>query len=292
MADEQLEIDFSEEPTAPPPEIPDSVLIDEAPEKVDKPPSEPVKAQEKRETKQKERDYKTEYENLQAALREERNKNREQLSVFDGLKTELEQYRSERSKVEKQQEFDTDPITTLQKEIEDLKHEKQTRAQREEQAKKEAEQQESIRAFVVKSREEFERETPDYQKAYAYLADKRTKEFMAVGFKDQYTLNQALEMEMQRLVNHAIGIGENPARLVYNLAVANGYSAEPGETMEKNDQAEALKRISEGQKAASNSGRGSTASKNGAVRLSDIENMSADEFEQVWNKLKRQGRLG
>lgn len=232
-------------------------------------------------------DYKTEYENMQAALREERARNREQ---FESLKKDLEEYRKSKETTEKQTEFEQDPITAMKSELEDLKRFKnETEAERE-MREKEEQTKENVRRYVVQSREEFEKTNPDYHQAYAHVMDIKSKELMALGFRDQYALNQSLEFEMQRLINHAIATNQNPAGLIYQMAKATGYSNVPAQ---KEKPEEALERIAAGQAAATNSGHGS---KSGAapksLRLSDIDRMSTKEFEQMWEDLRKKGKLG
>jgi len=239
-------------------------------------------------------DYKTQYEKMQAALKEERIRNREQIQMFEGLKTELEAYRKSRETDESQQAFEADPITAMKQELEELKQfRNETKAEREQRQKEDA-HKENIRRFVVEKREEFERDTPDYHNAYAHVMDIKSKELMALGFRDQYQLNQALEFEIQRMVNHAVATNQNPAALIYQMAKATGYSNTTAQPQAKENASETLERIAAGQKAATNSGTGSKSGTNKTIRLSDIDpgKMSTKEFEAMWDDLRKKGKLG
>jgi len=90
-------------------------------------------------------------------------------------------------------------------------------------------QQQTFTAFVdnIKSlRTEFATTTPDFDDAYKHLRTIRTDDLRSLGISEA-DIPQALLNEEISLAQSALKQGQNPAKLIYDLAKRHGFSAKP-----------------------------------------------------------------
>jgi len=90
-------------------------------------------------------------------------------------------------------------------------------------------QQQTFAAFVdnIKSlRTEFATTTPDFDDAYKHLRTIRTDDLRSLGISET-DIPQALLSEEISLAQSALKQGQNPAKLIYDLAKRHGFAAKP-----------------------------------------------------------------
>jgi hypothetical protein len=121
---------------------------------------------------------------------------------------------------------DTDPVGHFQAQnyIRD-----QRQAQVEQWAMQQAQiqqQQQAIntaRTYALMSEQEFAKGTPDYPDAANFVQAQRSKQLEILGFRDPAQRQQQLALEALNLAETARQRGENPAKQIYDWAVASGW---------------------------------------------------------------------
>lgn len=171
-----------------------------------------------------------------AALHEERAKRREATQREAALNQQLEQMRRQQIEwMARQQQATapqapdkaTDPVGNITHTLE------QTQAQlaeiqrgnlAQQQAFQQRQQFEGFVAEVRTRAEAFTKEQPDANDGINFLKKARVEEYKAMGMTGQEATQRMLHDELQ-LSQWAMGNGENPAQVAYNMALARGYVA-------------------------------------------------------------------
>lgn len=226
-----------------------------------------------------------------AALHEER-KMRQQ------LQQEREQLMQERARYEerlrvlqemaqKQPEpqipdFDADPaghlaanLTQTSEQIRAIKEQlsQQTQAQQQQAA------EQQLRMAAHSAAQQFIAEQADYPDAYQFVRDVKAREWGAMGHTPEQVAQFLAHAERQ-ISLQAFQRGENPARSLYNVAVALGYRAGV-------KQPDNLEAVSRGAKLKSLASGGKPS---GGVSLESLASMSDEEFAKAtqgdnWRKM-------
>ena len=183
MAEEDrlLEPDQSEAPTIPVP--------------TDEPEATPQPVAEAQEPEQKEdKDYRTQYENVRKALREERQSKadiqkhkggmEERLRAYETLKGHLEEYRNSTKVSEDQTKYDNDPAGYLKDRVDGLAKQQEDFINGTHQANQELESQRQEIEFIRSQAQEYARQNPDYESAFKFTQDQRRSELNAMGIAD------------------------------------------------------------------------------------------------------------
>lgn len=89
--------------------------------------------------------------------------------------------------------------------------------------------QQEIQSWANQQLAAFVAETPDYLKAENHALTIRKAELAALGF-DEAQAAQAIRQDLAQIVMAAKQRGVNPAKLIYDIAKARGYSATPPAT--------------------------------------------------------------
>lgn len=170
------------------------------------------------------------------ALHESRAKERQARQEAQAARSELEQFRRQYlESMQRQQQATapqapdktTDPVGNITHTLE------QTQAQLADIQKASiAQQQEALQrrqfeGFVAEVRtraEAFTKEQPDANDGINFLKKSRVEEYKAMGMTGQEAQQRMLHDELQ-LSQWAMGNGENPAQVAYNMAIARGYVA-------------------------------------------------------------------
>lgn len=239
--------------------------------------------------------------NREKAMHEERNKRRalerqvaemrNSLQALSGLKAELEALRKA-PEPKAEDEFETDPVGTLKRELDGLKAKEaegeRARAQMTEQQRQLADLQTRTRAATA----EFQEENPDYPDALNHLMESRVKELRVFGMDDAQIAN-ALSSEAIAIARFAEQNERNPAEVVYEMARLRGYAkaaTKPAPATTASPTAESLQekldKIDKGQRDAQTLANAGGGKKDKNLSLADIEKMSDEEFDKVWAEMQ------
>lgn len=200
---------------------------------------------------------------------------RQQMEQFKTMKEELDEWRSRTRQASEEDEFNTDPLGTLQKQIkgidERLSQQKQEDLTQQEQAQREQQLVQAISSQVA----EFKKQTPDYDQALQYVLETRKKELLTIGVPEAHA-QQRIIAEAQEIGMNALNSGQNAGKLVYDLATHMGYKAKQA--------AAKLEVIDKGQKNSSSLSESSGNAGDSGFSLREIDSMSDDEFDAFWER--------
>ncbi len=176
--------------------------------------------------------------------------------------------------------------------IEKLQSQLNVREQREQSSAAEQNLVQSYQNDAVR----FLQEKPDFKDAYFHLVNARHKELEAIGVTDHSQRNAMIAQEEKGLVAQAIQNRRSPAQVMYQLALARGFTAgqspapTPSPTPTPNPTpspaAQKIEQIKAGQqKTASLSSAGGSPGE--GMTLEALANMSDDEFHKKVGHLSR-----
>lgn len=174
----------------------------------------------------------------------------------------------------------TNKLAALHKEITDLK-----------QSSIQTSQQQAYNAFisnVQQLRSEFAKTTSDFPDAYAHLRNVRTQDFIDLGYSKADIPNILLHEETT-LAQRAISNGQNPAKVMYELAKRHGYSSagkvDPTAIPKAEDKIAQLKAGAEASRSLNRS------QPDANISIESIKEASASQLDKLvtdddlWNKL-------
>jgi hypothetical protein len=131
----------------------------------------------------------------------------------------------------------------------------------------------------------FSQEKPEFASAYQYLFQVRHRQLDAIGLKDTAARNRYIADEERQLVSEAFKARISPAQMVYNLAVASGFSHTPPAAEPKPDHAAKIESIAKGQRAAGVSLSAAGGSAGEGLTPAALADMSQSEFDALYAKL-------
>jgi len=143
-------------------------------------------------------------------------------------------------------------------------------------------QMQQVEAFVShvhSMNEEFTKEQPDANDAINFLKSARVDEYKAMGMSHAEATQRMLHDELQ-LVQWAVGNGENPAKVAFDMAKARGYvSGQKKLEMQRQGQQASLPTNASGRSG-------------GKLSLESLAKMSGKDFAEAtkgdaWEKLMR-----
>jgi hypothetical protein len=180
-----------------------------------------------------------EREQFTAALRETREKARQERTQYERKFAELEALlkASAQPKAEPKAEDDpapdpdVDPVAAVkwlhrerQREIKRM----EARHQAEEQVAEVTARQQQVLSRYTAEAQEFAQGEPTFGEAYNYLREHRAKELWAFGIRDMNHLGNVLRKEEADLAEAAMHNGVNPAQALYEAAKLRGFAPVSG----------------------------------------------------------------
>lgn len=151
------------------------------------------------------------------------------------------------------------------------------RQQFEDAQRQQGEQVQALVGWAQSQSEEFKSETPDFQDAYNFIRNKRAAELKAMGL-DAQSLQQTLVNDELWVFQHAAQSQRNPAEILYQMAIANGY----GKKAQAVSPEQKMDALQKGLQAAKSLDGGTAAG--GKPTAEQIASMSEDEFAEVMKK--------
>ena len=144
-------------------------------------------------------------------------------------------------------------------------------------------QQEQLVTWAQSKAAEFAQEAPDFNDAYGFMRQKRHAEFTAMGL-DPGRVAQGLHNDELWVFAHAAQTGKNPAQIIYDMAVANGYKKGAAKVTPE----QKMQTLQKGVEASKTLGAGGAPAGNPTPE--QIADMSESDFADFKAKLAKQGK--
>jgi len=202
---------------------------------------------------------------------------KQKINTLSSLKDELDAMRNKDTQEQESQAFEEDPIAALKSQNEKTQQELNDYKDGN---KATADQNEAVNQFqsaVMTQVEQFKAETPDYLDALSFVSEKVTGVYGTMGISDS-DKSQAFDNWATDVAATALQNGINPGQAVYDIAKQFGYTI-PKAPEDK------ITNIDKGQQASQS--LSDTGGQGDSTTLSDIESMSDDEFDALWNDMER-----
>lgn len=265
------------------------------------------------------------YENIQKALKEEREARRQYAEQLHSITQLIQQLRESRQQPKQEPQADQpkppsleeDPIgyfkwenEQLRKQIEEIKA-GSTKSVEEVQAQL---QEQQFWNTVIRSEQEIRLKVPDYDEATEFLERSRIAEleFMVpdddrglalaqqYGFRTPAELRAAmLNQDRIAVAQQALTLGMSPAQFYYDLAKRRGYQPKAANSTQpsgKPNGQQMIEMARRGQKAAKTLSGGTNGSgPDNPLNINDLIDLYSEdpeEFDRQFEKLARQGLLG
>lgn len=178
-----------------------------------------------------------------------------------------------------------DPIGYMEWLSARLDAEEQVKAQEQQQTQAQQQRAEAVKQVIGKAQEyetDFRELNPDYDKAADHLYAAKKAEYLDGGYDDAEAHSMVMAEFLTR-ADRAMKAGKDPAEIVYNLAKRTGYANE-GPPKAQTDAEAKLRRIAEGQKAASPlanaGGRGGDD-----LDMDSISQLDGAAFDKAFDKM-------
>jgi hypothetical protein len=225
--------------------------------------------------------------NLNIALRESRQQNKESIETIKaGMREEFKKFTA---KPEVIPDKDEDPLAyqahiaeQTNSKVESFIENQNKRDQ--ETADTQAQQAEfnNLVSLVNAKEAEFVKSTPDYDDAVDYMRGLRTNELRMLGITDPQRVNHEIAMSAVGLSKSALEAGKNPAEMMYEMAKNYGYTKKDTPPDVNQD----FDTIKKGQAASKTlSGGGNAGEVN--MGLEGLANLEGDEFDKMWEKVAK-----
>lgn len=227
------------------------------------------------------------YNNLQAALREERGRRKE---LTEKTKRMEDAYERIMARISAQQEPEkkapdpeSDPVGFIVHSQDDLRRRLEGAERQAQIAEQERRHGENIGRLMDDYRAhaaEFMKQEPGFGAAYNALVRARVDEYMEAGYNATEAA-QAAQNEELTIAARAIRSGDNPARIMFNLAKKRGLVAKP-----QPGQSSAETILDAAGRASPIAGARSDGPA-GKMTLEQLANLEGEDFDKAWAKMMR-----
>jgi len=225
------------------------------------------------------------YNNLQAALREEREEKkrirqeveqtRQSLAQLEALRAELDDRRKQAQSEKLKQEYESNPAEFLKKQNEELAQRFDRMTAEQQHAAQAMMQRQQFETAVSSQVSSYKQSNPNYLPALEYARDRRFAEYEALGVPAAQRA-QLFEQESYQLAMTAMQQGRNPAEVAYQLAETWGFKPKAEEKGE-----DKVVRLQQGAKAAKTLSRNTSSAEDSLLKK--VEEMDDAEFDRFWN---------
>jgi len=134
-----------------------------------------------------------------------------------------------------------------------------------------------LKGFASASEAAFSAEKPDYKDAFAYAQQKKAEEFRDYGYSEEQ-IPLLLGQTEASITALARMQGVNPAQIVYNYALRNGYT---GKAEEPGDPGKKITKLASAQKKTQSAGGAGGAPREDELSLEKIADMDQDDFDAL-----------
>ena len=236
------------------------------------------------------------YENVRAALREERESRRvaerqlqeaaARISELAKIKEELDNHRNTRQQEALEKELQENPAAVLWRQQQELNQKLNSITEKSDQQRADDEQVRTFVSTVAAQTSAYAKENPGYQKAYEFARERRLAEYEALGIPREQQ-EAYFTQESMRLAYAAMQQGKNPGELVWSLAQTWGFK--PAKEEKKPGAEGRLEKIAEGlEKAAGTLSKGT--SQDDVSVLKKWEEMDEDELDKAWKQMAKEAK--
>ena len=228
---------------------------------------------------------------------------RASLAQFELLRQQLAEHRmqqqqqqQELSSREAEEAYQNDPVAYLRQqnerlvsEIDSIRQNQQHFAQTQQRAAEEAAYMQQVTNLVVERENQFRQSQPDYDDAFRFVQERRLSEYDIMGFRDQQEKSRNFYQEVLGLSTKALGEGRNPAEIIYELAKVWGYRSGNSTNSDQERASARIDTLKRGGKVATSLSE-SAGKPEREFNLADIERMSDDDFDKLWDSMERGSR--
>lgn len=212
---------------------------------------------------------------------------REKVESLQSLREELTELRNNKKAEDDQLAYEEDPIGHLRQQQEHIQAkltEQETQTQVQQAQLQEVQQ---LQSTINTQVNEFVKDNPDYDQALAFVSERRMQDLSALGITDPMQQQQIINTEAWNIAQTALNNNKNPAEVVYSMANSWGYKA-AGQA-DKTELEQKVDTINKGQQEAQTLSDAGGAPDSTGISLADIESMSDDDFDKLWDKLENGG---
>jgi len=232
--------------------------------------------------------------NLKAALKEERNKRKEQDKKFNDLQAQTAKLQDALTSLmnpnqqmvnqkEVSPDYESDPIAYLKWQNEQLTQNVQQQQQylsQQGQNQQAQQQAMTLNNEYIAERQEYAKENPEFDGAAGFLEESVVNEYKALGYNDQQTRELLLQDKLS-LLNDAKQRNMSAPELIMNIARARGFQVPKTIANKSKPQ---LETINQGMKKGKS--LGSTGGESGSkkITLDELSRLNDKEFEKMFKK--------
>ena len=225
-----------------------------------------------------------------SAFNDTRAQLRKSQDEVNNLKTQVNQLMYLRDELEKQrtsqveeQEFNSDPLGSIQKQVKSLQEQITNQHQTEQSAAQQQQQEQQFFQAIAAQVNEFRHNQPDYDDALNFVLNSRRDELLAMGVNEN-DANMRIGHEAQEISMNAFQSGQNPAQVVYQMAKLRGFKPEPPK------QSKNIENIKKGQQASSSLSGASGAADDSDISLAGMDQWSDEEFDKFWSDMEKSAK--
>lgn len=184
--------------------------------------------------------------------------------------------------------FEDDPVAAfnhVQKQLRDQQQIIQDYQQGNQQQFQAQQQHQQLTQQVSVQEQQFTQKVPDYPQAADYFYQRKVAEYAAFT-GDEMAAKMQVANDYKGIAALAQRTGKNAAEMMYNAAKAMGYQAgqKPNVTQQQQKPEYSTLADAHGSARAPDEKSGLTAA--------DVSNMSQEDFDKLWNKIARGGKVG
>ena len=223
---------------------------------------------------------------LRKEMAEELKQTQEQVGQLQGLREELQSFRDEKKAEVDQTSYEDDPIGHLREQQEKMQAQMTERDVQTDQQQTQLQEVQQLQSTINAQVNEFVKDNSDYEQALNFVSQRRAQDLSALGITDPVAQQQIINTEAWGIAQTSLNNNKNPAEVVYSMAKSWGYKAAGAEKSELQQKVET---IDKGQQESQTLADAGGAPDSADLSLSDIETMTDDDFDKLWNKMEKNG---
>lgn len=210
-----------------------------------------------------------------------------QVDQLLSLKDELQAFRQEKKVETDNESYEDDPIGHLRKQQEQMQTQITERDEQSQTQQAQLQEVQKLQSTINTQVNEFIKVQPDYDQALTFMSERRMNDLAALGITDPVQQQQIINTEAWNIAQTALANNKNPAEVVYTMANSWGYKA-AGQA-EKTELDKKVEAIEKGQAESQTLSDAGGTPDSTDLSLTDIESMSDDDFDKLWDKLENGG---
>ena len=213
---------------------------------------------------------------------------REKVESLQSLRDELTELRNSKKVEEDQASYEEDPIGHLREQQEQMQAKMTAHETNAQQQQAQLQEVQQLQSTINTQVNEFVKDNPDYDQALSFMTERRMQDLTSLGITDPVQQQQIINTEAWNIAQTALQNNKNPAEVVYSMANSWGYQKAAGQAG-KTELEQKVDTINKGQQEAQTLSDAGGAPDSTGLSLADIESMSDEDFDKLWDKLENGG---